>query len=198
MEMVRPIVNPGELLWTGQHWINYIRPPGAQENSGMVSLWHTHYCEAGEGTVAYVNIQVDRSYQYICTDNEAIAAYIQTWMSGRGGLYDMDMPVVEATFVREGDIRSSPTWIIETSDDQIVAKWEALQPPVILEAPAPKFHESRDVYSYLFFADVAHQLLNGHLIPGDPYITDIWQPSIGGDRSSCVFALSETFIQVPG
>ncbi|HCP99483.1 MAG TPA: hypothetical protein DIT99_01735, partial [Candidatus Latescibacteria bacterium] len=94
--------------------------------------------------------------------------------------------------------RSSPTWIIETSDDQIVAKWEALQPPVILEAAAPKFHESRDVYSYLFFADVAQQLLNGHLIPGDPYITDIWQPSIGGDRSSCVFALSETFIQVPG
>jgi hypothetical protein len=194
--MQRPIVNPGKLLWTGQHWINYIRPFEKSKNSGMISLWYTRFCEAGEGLVAFVNIQDETNFQYICTDNERVAAYIQTWMRGRGGLYDMDMPVINADISRKGDIRSSPAWVIETATDQIVTTWSDIQQPVILEAPAPEFHKDRDVYSSLFFAESAQILLNDHLISGDPYITDIWQATIGGQRSSCVFALSETFIQV--
>ena len=256
-ERDRPIVNPGHLLWTGQHWINYIRPPGAEKDSGMVSLWHTHYCEAGEGTVAFVQIEDEATCRGIFTDNEAIATYIQIWMRGRGGLYDMALPVVKAVlktprsklrgsrlrevpqtiskvwnrvfdaelfgsprayprsklrgmrlhevpqtmrfavlFRRTGDVRASPVWIIESADDEIMAAWEDITPPVIMDAPAPKFHKEQDVYSQLFFADTAHMLLNGHLIPGAPYTTDKWRPSIGGARSSCVFALSETFIRI--
>ena len=67
--MDRPLVNKGRLFWTGQHWINYIRPPQSTETSGMVSLWHTHYSSAGEGTVAYVLIEGETSYRRICTDN---------------------------------------------------------------------------------------------------------------------------------
>ena len=194
--MQRPIVNPGKLLWTGQHWINYIRPFEKSKNSGMISLWYTQFCEAGEGLVAFVNIQDETNFQYICTDNERVAAYIQTWMRGRGGLYDMDMPVINADISRKGDIRFSPAWVIETATDQIVTTWSDIQQPVILEAPAPEFHKDQDVYSSLFFAESSQILLNDHLISGDPYITDIWQATIGGQRSSCVFALSETFIQV--
>ena len=38
------MVNPGKVFWTGQHWINYLRVPGAKEDSGQVSVWHIHYC----------------------------------------------------------------------------------------------------------------------------------------------------------
>ncbi|MXZ73877.1 MAG: hypothetical protein F4207_01950 [Gemmatimonadetes bacterium] len=196
--MDRPIVNPGRLHWTGQHWINYIRPPNAGENSAMVSLWHTHYCSAGEGTVAYVLIEHGSSYRRICTDNPDLAAFIRNWMSGRGGMYDMELEVVPAVFTRSGNVLDTPAWTIETADDLVIARWDGLQPPELLDAPGPGLREGWDVFSCLFFARSARIMFNGHLIPGEPFPVDTWKPSIGGERSSCVFALSETFIQAAG
>ncbi|MCY3555894.1 MAG: hypothetical protein OXH56_11315 [Gemmatimonadetes bacterium] len=196
--MNRPIVNPGRLFWTGQHWINYVRPAGAGENSAMVSLWHTHYCSAGEGTVAYVLIEDGFSYHRICTDNPEMTTFIQTWMSGRGGMYDMELEVVPASFTRSGNVLDAPAWTIETEEDQVIARWGGLRSPELLEAPAPRFREGWDVFSCLYFARSAQIMFNGHMIPGEPYPVDIWKPSLGGERSSCVFALSEAFIEVPG
>ena len=196
--MARPIVNPGSLYWTGQHWINYVRTTDAGENSGTVSLWHSHYSAAGEGNVAYVLIAGDAPHQRICTDNPDMAAFIQEWMRGRGGMYDMELDIVPATFTRGGNILESPSWIIETDGDQVIARWGELQSPELLEAPAPNLRDGWDVFSCLFFAHSAQIMFNGHLIEGEPYSVDIWKPSLGGERSSCVFALSETFIQAAG
>jgi len=200
--MARPIVNPGTLYWSGEHWINYLREPGAEVDNGMVSLWHTRYSAVGNGSVAYVYIPGDSGFQGICTDNQALADLIQAWMGGRGGLYEMALPTLAAEFTYAGDIRVNPSWIIQTEQDGIpstvVATWTQVQPPVILDAPAPKFAEDRDVFSLLFFTDGASITLNDQPIQGKPYLRDIWRPSIGGDRSSCVFALAETFILLPG
>ncbi|MXW06183.1 MAG: hypothetical protein F4Z81_14130 [Gemmatimonadetes bacterium] len=193
--MDRPIVNPGRLHWTGQHWINYIRLPNAVENTAMVSLWHTHYSSAGEGTVAYVLIEHESPYRRICTDNPEMAAFIQDWMSGRGGMYDTELEVVSAAFTRTGSVLEAPAWTIETADELVIARWGGLQPPELLEAPGPGFRDGWDVFSSLFFARSAQIIFNGHMIPGEPYPVDVWKPSLGGERSSCVFALSETFIQ---
>ena len=194
--MSRPIVNPGKLFWSGQHWINFIREPDAEINSAMVSLWYTHYCEAGEGSVAYVDIQDDPGISGIYTDNKDAVTFMQEWMKGRGGLYDKDLPIIEAQFRREGDIQNTPSWVIDAGGDRLVATWSQIQLPVILDAPAPKFREDRDVYSLLFFTDEASITLNERKIAGNPYPTDIWKKSIGDERSSCVFALSETFILI--
>ena len=196
--MVRPMVNRGRLYWTGQHWINYIRPAGVTENSAMVSLWHTHYSPAGEGTVAYVLIEGETPCRMICTDNPEAAVFIQSWMRGRGGMYDLDLEVVPASFSRGGDVLESPSWTIETAGEQVIARWSGLQPPELLEAPAPKLRDGWDVFSCLFFAHSAQIMFNGHLIEGEPYSVDTWKSSLGGARSSCVFALSETFIQAAG
>ena len=50
---------------------------------------------------------------------------------------------------------------------------------------ARNHREDRDVYSLLFFAEEAGISINGQPVAGKPYVTDIWKPSIGGDRSSC-------------
>ncbi len=194
--MDRPLINPGSLFWTGQHWVNYLRVPGTETDSGMVSLWHTDYCAAGEGTMAYVSVPGPSGCEGIFTNNLAVTDFIRVWMGGRGELYDRQLEVRGATFHRVGDIRRTPTWIIETDSDQIIATWDALQAPVLLDGPAPKFMKGRDVQSLLFFADAARLLLNGHLIPGVPYLRGNWKPTIGGERSSCFVALSETFIEV--
>ena len=195
--MSRPLINPGQLFWTGQHWINYLRMPGSEEDSGRVSVWHTHYCEAGEGTVVYVDIPGDPGLRAVCTDNRDLMAFMDAWVRTLPGPYQIDV-VVDAEIRREGEILSSPSWIIQTERDLVVSTWSKLQAPVIMEAPAPKFREDRDVYSYLLFTEGGTITLNGRSVEGQPYIREIWKSSIGGDRSSCVIALSETFIQVPG
>jgi hypothetical protein len=177
--------------------VNYLRLPGTETDSGMVSLWHTHYCSAGEGTVAYVHIPGAFGFEALCTDNNALADFMVSWMKGRGGIYDRELSVCVATFRRAGDIRQTPSWYIETEQNTVIATWERLEKLVLLDGPAPKFSADRDVYSLLFFAESARISVNGRAVPGAPYLRDIWKSSIGGERSSCVVALSETFIDIP-
>jgi hypothetical protein len=196
--MSRPAINRGNLIWSGEHWVNYLREPGAQSDSGMVSLYHTRYSPAGEGTVAFVDIASDFGLSAVCTDNRQLAEYItQTMIRGRGNPFDRDLPVLDAEFARSGDVRQSPSWIIRTQRDHIVATWVTNQPAIVAEGFAPFFREGIDIFTILFFVDEATLVLNGKPVAGRPYLRDIWRKSIGGDRSSCVFALAETIIGLP-
>jgi len=49
----------------------------------------------------------------------------------------------------------------------------------------------------LFFTSEASVDLDGRRIEGKPSMRDIWKPTIGGERSSCVFALAETQVELP-
>jgi len=191
--MTRPLVNPGSLYWTGQHWMVYIREPGSDQDTGRVSVWHTHFCEAGEGTIIYVDIP--GAYRAACTDNREVAGFMDRWLRKLPGPYDIDH-LVDARIERRGDIRQDPSWFVEAEDHTILTTWTEIEPPVILDGPAPKFKEDQDVYSYLFFSG-GSILFDEKPVPGAPYIRDTWNASIGGDRSSCVIALSETFIDRP-
>ena len=194
--MARPLVNPGIVSWTGQHWIAYLRMTGAEQDSGQLSVWHMHYCPAGEGTAVYVNIPGDPGFRAVCTDNRGVAAWIDGWVRGLPGPYDIDA-VIDAHIRREGRIDDSPAWVIATEEAMVVATWRHLAPPVILETPAPAFKSDQDVFSHLLFTDEASIRIGDHEVEGQPYRREVWRKSIGGDRSSCVVALSETFIDVP-
>lgn len=195
----RDVINPGYLQWSGEHWINYLRLPGDERDSGMVSLYHTRYSPAGEGTTAFVDIRRDGRPPLagVYTDNRETAAFVQGMIAGRGSPFDRELPLVEARIYRQGDIRQDPAWVIETDETRIVSTWLVEAPPVIVEGPAPTFGPDRDFFTLLFFTDEATITLDGELVPGRPYVRDIWRPSIGGERSSCVFALAETMIIVP-
>lgn len=196
--MSRPVINPGTLIWSGEHWINYLREPGSDSDSGMVSLYHTRYSSAGEGNVAFVNIPRDKGFCSVCTDNPELAGFIiETMIRGSGNPFDRDLPLFDAEITRGGDIRSGPSWVIQTSERRIVAAWSEIQPPVIAEGFAPTFREDVDFFTLLFFCNAASIALDGQQVSGRPYRRDIWQRSIGGDRSSCVFALAETMMRVP-
>ena len=98
---------------------------------------------------------------------------------------------------RSADIRDEPCWAIQTDEHRIISTWSEIQPPIIAEGWAPIFQEDLDFFTLLFFCDAASIQLNGLSISGHPYLRDIWKKSIGDDRSSCVFALTETMISVP-
>jgi hypothetical protein len=104
------------------------------------------------------------------------------------------MQVLPARFRRTGDIRSAPGWVIEVDDRSLEATWMGLGAPVTAEGV---FREGHEHFTVLFFAERASIEVDGEPCPGAPYTVDIWKATIGGERSSCVFALAETFLRLP-
>lgn len=196
--MSRPVINPGTLIWSGEYWINYLREPRSDSDSGMVGLYHTRYCAAGEENVAFVDVPGEGGFCGVCTNNREVAAFVvETMIRGKGSPFDRDLPVLDARISRRGDVRSRPSWIIQAGGHLIAATWGGIQPPVVAEGWSPTFREGIDFFTLIFFCDEASIRLDGRSAPGRPYLRDIWKKSIGGDRSSCVFALAETMIGAP-
>ena len=62
------VINRKTLFWTGEHWINFLRRPGEDAHSGMVSLYphalqrgRRRHCDAGpRGRAAAVHGHLHR------------------------------------------------------------------------------------------------------------------------------------------
>lgn len=195
-----PVSDPtlqGQLIWAGEHWINYLRPEGAKTDSAQLSLYHSSYSPAGEGHVAYVIIS--GQLEAVCTDNHDLEEFIfETMIHGKNALFDRELPVLAASFRRGGDVSASPSWRIELAEHVLEASWECLDEPVMVYRSDPVMQRKRPAFTLLFFSQDAEILWDGVELPGRPYPRDIWREAIGGEaRSSCVFALAETMIQPP-
>ena len=190
--MAKSIILQGELIWSGEHWINYLRPTGEQEDSAQISLYRTMYSKSGEGIVTFINIKENSSVSGIYTDNRRLVPAIkETMIQGKVAHFDREMPVFDAVFNRSGSIQESPSWIIQSETTHMISTWADLKPPLVIEKLAPD-NTDFDLFSILFFAEAASISINNTAIEGNPYSRDIWKPYIGGQRSSCVFALAET------
>jgi len=190
--MKRPItLHTGKLIWVGEHWIAALRPDGAEKPSAWISLFHTRYSAAGEGNAAQIIVP---GLSVVATDNRELGEYAQREFFARSSVRDPNAPIVEARFRREGDTRRDPAWVIETGNHRVVARWVVTDPPVIADG---SIREGTEHFALLFFTNEATVELNGKRVEGKPYPRDIWKPSIGGERSSCVFALAEAFMELP-
>ena len=198
--MVEGLVKEGRVNWSGEHWISYLRQPGAAADSGMVSLYYMRYTEAGHGFVAFVVIKGDdgNGFKGLCTSNRDVADFVveQVTQHVTHPPYDEKLPVIDATFTQGGHVARDPVWTISTGEHKIVAKWNQIQPVVIASGSWPGDSPSNYVHSLLHFADESSIELDGRAIDGKPYIRDIWRTSIGGDRGSCLFAISESLMTV--
>lgn len=194
---LRSPVLPGRLLWSGEHWICFLRPAGAREDSVRVSLYRSGYSPAGEGHVAFVD--VPGRYRAVLTDNRAFLEFIrETMFRGKAPPFGSGLPVVETVFRREGDLKDSPSWVMETGDHRLSVTWTRLEPPTLAYRGDPELQRQRPVFTVLFFCQGARVLLDGRRIEGTAYPRSIWREALaGGDRSSCVFAIAETMIRPP-
>ena len=187
----RPEINTGKLVWAGEHWINGIRIEDAEEPSGWFSHYHIRYSEVGEGNALQLVIP-EADISCIATDNMEVGEWISDGYFARSSVQPPDAPLVEGSFKREGSTHSNPSWIVETCGHQVVARWNVTEPPVVAYGP---FREGIEFFTMLFFTMDSTIELDGSPIEGKPYLRAIWNPSIGGDRSSSVFALSESMIE---
>jgi hypothetical protein len=192
-------VHPGSLLWSGEHWINYLRPAGGERDSGMVSLYHTACSVAGSGNVAFVLFRDELATEWsaICTDNRRLVEFTQTTMiRGKVEHFDRELPILDAEFHHCGDMPTSAWWEIRTAEHRIRAAWRQFGHAVVMYRPDPALTGDFCFFSALLFTDEAEIHLDGSRVDGQPYTRTIWREVIGGDRSSCVVGLAETFVRV--
>ena len=91
--MAQAALSQGPLLWSGEHWILYLRPPGSQVDSGQLSLYCAAYSPAGQGTVAYIDIPGSEGLAAVCTDNPDLADFITaTMIRGSNNPFDRNLP----------------------------------------------------------------------------------------------------------
>ena len=196
MTAMYPIL-PGRLLWSGEHWICFLRAPGAHEDPARVSLYRSVYSPAGEGHVAFVDLP--GRFRAVLTDNRAFLEFVRkTMFRGKAPPFGSGLPVVEAAFRRKGDLKESPSWVMEAGKHLLDVTWTQLEPPAVAFRGDPEFQRQRPAFTVLFFCQGARILLDGRRIEGTPYPRRIWREALGGaDRSSCVFAIAETMIRPP-
>ena len=185
------ITTQGDLLWSGEHWIAYLRRSGAARPDRMVSLYHAYTSPAGSGTAAFVQIDGEDGYTGLCTDNTAFARFVKDTQVSPSAPYNVEMPMVAASLRKTGDILKRPIWTISAGSHEVVTSWSELQEPLV----GPPTANARIVFTILVFADKAVIELDGRLVDGEPYPRDIWAKSLGTPMSSCVFALAETMVR---
>ena len=185
-------VHSGKLVWSGEHWTLGIRHLAAEDVSAWISLFHTRYSPVGEGNAAQVFIPGATAINVICTDHPEVGQFTREQFFSAGSYFDPKAQLVSARFQRQGDIRTNPAWVIETNEFRVVARWQITEPPVIAEGT---FRPGTEHFTLLFFTDTASVECDGQLIQGQPYTRDIWKATVGGERSSCAFALAESLIE---
>ena len=183
-----------ELVWSGEHWIAYLKNHENQADVGRVSLYRVAFSAEGEGHVAFVDIP-EEAFRGIYTDSVKVAEFIcKTVARGpsNNNFYRHDMPILEAEITRGGDVRTTPSWTIDAESGAVEAVWTSIHPPVILEGPGPDNSGAAVTHSVLFFANEATISFNGKSIGGVVYVRDDWIRAIGRQGTSAVFAIAET------
>ena len=187
LEIVR-----GSLTWSGEHWICMLREPGSADTA-VVSHYHLRHSPAGPGNVAVIHVPGADGVRVVATDNQAAAAFArERFFARRADYLHGDLPVRRAAFARIGEGQPGAGWRYRFDGAEVAARWFVREPPV---AAHGGLRPGDWCFTVLFFAEEAEMHLDGRRVPGTPFTRDIWRSTIGGDRSSCVYALAETFIE---
>ena len=115
----RPTVNPGRLIWAGEHWINAIRPADTDQPSAWFSLYHTRYSEAGEGNALQLVIR-DSDVRAFLTDDRIMAGWTKDQLFSISSVRTSDAPIIEATFTRSGATHTDPAWVVEWEGHRVI------------------------------------------------------------------------------
>ena len=188
----------GGLLWSGEHWIAYLRRPGEESNSASVGVYHTRWSPAGEGNVALIHVEGPGGFSAAVADNRAVYDFTMERVRAAAPddpFNDLDLPLLDGSLVRGGDVRSAPYWLITAGGRTVVATWSDLVTPFIMTGKAPNDRGVAVAFSVLIFGDGGSITLDGAQAPGAPYTREGWRRITGpdGPASSFCFALSETY-----
>ena len=187
-------VDANRLILTGEN--PFIRLSATDDGPATTnaSFWRILLCPAGPGHVLYLKSELTEDRWRIYSDNIAMARWLQKTVQGmlNAELRDLSIPVVDAEFSRDGDVRDFWTERLQTNDEEIALTWHDIGEPLLIHTQ-PNVEPSRPygVCTVLIPALAARLIRNGGLASGQPWP----RQREGKPFSTCALAFSESWTE---
>jgi hypothetical protein len=188
-------VDNGVVCLSGQNpfMILFDQPGGVPIN--LASLWHIDFSPCGTGSVLFLAGEATSGQLRAFTDSTALARYISSEIYAvNAGPFqrfsEPDLSIIEASFDRSGDARSSVTEFVKSRTEQVALTWQNFLAPFKGGTAAdPKGGRAHAHYALYFPAQEVSLLVNGNPARGVPI------PMKRGERdmTSCGLAWAETW-----
>ena len=161
-----PDTDPNQVRLTGEN--SFIRLLEAADGPQLtrVSHWRILFSPAGAGHALFIESDVTDGAVRIYSDNEAMTRWLQGEIESL--LYppfaDTALPVISATFDREGDTRTAWTETVRSDGDDLSLTWSDFAEPFVLTLGAGSVAgRPHGVYSCFIPARSARVGLNGRV-----------------------------------
>ena len=186
-------VDPNDVLMAGENSFVRLSHDGGKTLADRWSHWRVLWCPAGPGHVLLVQAELTGGKPRIYSDNIAMTRWLQREIESIlfPPTADLALPVIEASFERDGDPRGAATERVVSADDEVVLTWYDFNDPFVLTMLPGFANRPIGVFSTFFPARSAQVTLNGQVAAGS-----VW-PETRGDRqsSSACLAWSETWVK---
>lgn len=187
--------DPNNVLLTGEN--SFIRLHGDEGSplSIQASHWRILYSPNGSGHVLYIKGDLTDEEPRIYSDNIAMARWLQNEIEQllNPDFTDLNIPVIDAAFNREGDPLTTVTEVIESDEDSILMSWYDFQKPFMMTIAVGSNPDRAHlgVYSCFIPARRAQLTINGEVSDGH---TKLEKRGPNESSSSCL-AWSETWVK---
>lgn len=157
------------------------------------SFWRIIFSGGGPGHVLFIKSDLTANQVRIYSDNIAMTRWLQRTVQGvlNKDLADTTIPVTEAEFEKEGDMRSFWTERVMTADDELSLTWYQLGEPLLIHTQPGAGGRPYGVCTLLVPALGARVVLNGQQATGTPHPRD----REGRAFSTCALAFSESWTE---
>lgn len=186
------MVDPNEVVMTGENSFIRLSDDGGKTIADRVSHWRVLWSPAGQGHVLFIESPLTGAKPRLYADNAGVARFLQRKIEVllHKPFADESLPVIDATFDRDGDSLSTVCERIDSSEDEILLTFWDLMAPFVLTIPPGAMNRPIGVYSTFFPARGAQLSVNGKAATGKVFLQD----RFGKPASSCCLAWSETWV----
>ncbi len=186
------MVDPHDVVMTGENSFIRLSDDGGKTIADRVSHWRVLWSPAGQGHVLFIESPLTGKTPQIYADNAGLARFLQRTIEVllHKPFADESLPVMDATFQRNGDALSTVQEQVVSPEDEIILTYWNLMAPFVLTIPPGAMNRPIGVYSTFIPARGAQLSVNGKAATAKVFLQD----RFGKPASSCCLAWSETWV----
>ena len=187
-------LDPNQMILTGENPFIRLSDTDGGAITTNASFWRILISPAGPGHVLYLKSDLTHDRWKIYSDNIAMARWLQRTVQGmlNGELSDTSIPVIDAAFDKEGDVRDFWTERAISHDEEVALTWCDIGEPLLIHTqPGPPPGRRYGVWTVLIPALEARLTVNGVQAKGRAHPTQ----RDGKPFSTCALAFSESWTE---
>ncbi len=186
--------DPNQVCLTGEN--SFIRLGDTADGpvTTRTSHWRVLWSPAGAGHVLFIQGTFTSGQVDIYSDNIALTRWLQGEIESmlHPPFADQQLPVIDASFDKEGDGRAFWTERIDSQSDSIQLTWYDFCEPFMINVAAGSVEgRPHGVYSCFLPARRAQLTVNGNVAPRQVFMQD----RDGHESSTACVAWSETWVR---